>query len=268
MKGSHVQVEKIRLNHDKFIVNGLIFIPGKLNFKLDSMCIFTHGYTSSKSDLISWGTRLSESGIISVIFDLPGHYLGSFNEVDSFDDFKSYAHELFGLAYKEGVNYLLNSTGFDQGHSFKLILGGHSLGGLLALKASELIDLKDFKKDIYFICVGLGVNPSVKLHLFDSEFYQKTLNIRKQLVSSSISPDVVFPWIKDHKHNITISDSNITLLCGLDDIVVGKGGGEYLKNILTGQKNKVELIEPTHLPHHEPGLASGHLNQIVKKLLN
>lgn len=262
MSKSQTTVEKVSLIHSEFKVNGLIFIPADNAPKTQAIAIFSHGYTSSKTDLLSWATRLSDIGILTVIFDLPGHYLGGFEEVNSFDSFKNYAHELFSLA-------MIKAKEVAKISEFKkIILGGHSLGGLLALKASDLTPFNNTENDVHYICVGLGINPNVKLHLFDSEFYQKTLNIRKQLVSPSISPDQVFPWIKDHKHNITIKDCNITLLCGLDDIVVGKGGAEYLKSLLQINHNQVELIEPSHLPHHEPALASGHLNQIVKKLFS
>jgi hypothetical protein len=50
------------------------------------------------------------------------------------------------------------------------------------------------------IGVGLGLNPNTdKIHIFESNFYQKALNIRRQLVSDALDSDVVFAWIKDEK---------------------------------------------------------------------
>lgn len=266
---SHEQtiIEKFTLNHKKFSSNALCFIPPTNNLIPNCLALFTHGFTSSKVDLIAWATRLSDAGIITSIFDLPGHYLGSYNEVHSFDDFKNHAHELFHLCH-EGTYSVLTSHHPLQSPqtNIKLILGGHSLGALLALKAHSLPSFQRYKNNMHYISVGLGINPDVKVHLFDSEFYQKTLNIRKQLVSPSLNPQHVFPWIKDHKHNIELQGNKITLLCGLDDIVVGKGGAKHLKELLE-KHNEVELIEPSRLPHHEPQLAAGHIASIIKKIL-
>lgn len=262
MSHSHTIIEKVILNHPKFSSNALCFIPTAQLFKANLLAIFTHGYTSSKTDLITWATRLSDAGITCVIFDLPGHYLGSFNELASLADFQLHTHELFLYAYKEAKKLLIqNNLIFDT--SAKIILGGHSLGALLALDCHKI---KEFNKNTIYMGVGLGINPLVKVHLFDTDFYQKTLNIRKQLVSAALNPKEVFPWIKGHKYNTDMRGQQVVLICGKDDVVVGKGGASHLKSQLE-EFNSVELIEPERLPHHEPQLAAGIIYNYLKQFL-
>lgn len=263
MNHQHTLIEKIFLNHPKFTVNALCFIPTEHQFKANMMAIFTHGYTSSKTDLITWAIRLSDVGITTVIFDLPGHYLGSFNEVESLEDFQLHTHELFLYAYKQAQKILVkNNLPFNSSIA-KLFLGGHSLGALMALECHKI---QEISHNTTYIGVGLGINPLVKVHLFDTDFYQKTLNIRKQLISPTLNPKVVFPWIKNHKYNADMKGRDIALICGKDDLVVGKGGAEHLKSILE-KHNKVELIEPERLPHHEPQLAAGLIYNYIKAFL-
>lgn len=255
-------LKKIVLKHQKFTSNALCFIPAKNDFNPNILAIFTHGYTSSKSDLMSWAIRLSESGITTVIFDLPGHYLGSFNEVESLEDFKLHTHELFLLAYEESLTLLAqNKLELQKNPSLlKIILGGHSLGALMALDCHKIPKLS---QNTTYLCVGLGINPNVKVHLFDTDFYKKTLNVRKQLISPALNPKDVFPWIKNHKYNHEMSGEKIVLICGKDDVIVGKGGAANLKSLLE-KNNEVELIEPDRLPHHEPNLAAGVIYHYIK----
>ena len=274
MNLQQTSISKFVINHPCFSTNALCFVPATKLFKPQMLAIFTHGYTSSKHDLMTWATRLSEAGITTTIFDLPGHYLGSFNEINSLSDFQNHAHELFGLAYIETKNILVrhnlqlldanaNIATSSPFSPLKLILGGHSLGGLLALNCYQDLSLPT-DLDITYLCIGLGLNPEVKVHLFDSEFYQKTLNIRKQLVSPHLDPKDVFPWIKNHKHDTHIKNKKIVLICGQDDVVVGKGGAGYLKSLLDPY-NQVELIEPPRLPHHEPQLAASTIYHYLKE---
>jgi hypothetical protein len=93
-----VKIVKKILNNDYFTFNAMALLPSQDANEpstIDTWAIFTHGYTASKRDCLPWAQRLAEAGIPAVIFDLPGHYLGSFHECESFEDFKEHAHECF-----------------------------------------------------------------------------------------------------------------------------------------------------------------------------
>ncbi len=249
-----IKIHKIVLENKFFKFHALAFLPLKnLNFR----AVFSHGYTSHKGDCLNWAQRLADAGIPTIIFDLPGHYLGSFEEVHSFEEFKNHAHECFETAF----NYLAQFAPVDG--NTQIVLGGHSLGAYLSLKALNNPDFVAYKK--LAICVGLGINQSTETHLFETAFYEKTLNIRRQLVSPCLDSDVVFPWIKEGKLNVSISGQKVHLICGKDDVVVGAGGANAMKIILEAQNNFVTLDEPSKLSHHEPSLAASSIYQFLKK---
>ena len=147
-----------------------------------------------------------------------------------------------------------------------LVICGHSLGALLSLKASSLPKFKTFNKIV--ICVGYGLNQNEKTHVFDTPIYQKTINIRRQLVHPSIDSDLIFPWIKKYKEEIEIKNQRVHLICGKDDVVVGDGGMNYLKEQLEVKGNIVSANEPNRLPHNNPELAASHIFSFLKKELN
>ncbi len=247
--------------------NALLFIPDLEVPFSKTFAVFTHGYTSDKSSIFTWATRLSEVGIPTVIFDLPGHYLGNYSEVTSFESFKSEAPKLFVTAYKSlRQNYLehfpLNESLIDE-YDLRLVLGGHSLGALLSLKALELEEFKNLKK--LSISVGLGMAPIKHIHLFDTPFYKSTLKIREQLVSPELRSENVFPWIKEEKEKLNLKDQRIHLITGADDVVVGDDGMERLRDLLE-KNNHVTLEKPTKLPHHEPELAASHIKKFLKDI--
>jgi hypothetical protein len=248
-----MRILKKYLVHPKFKVQAMCFLPDTLDS--DKMAIFTHGYTSSKSSIVNWAIRLCEENIPTVIFDQPGHYLGSFEEIESFDDFTNHAHELFQLAY-EWI------TEFTAKNNF-LIIGGHSLGALMSIKALNLFNHIENK---VAIAVGYGLNPDQKVHLFDTPLFEKTIAIRNQLVSPHLDKDKMFPWIRNQKENFHISGKRIHLICGANDVVVGRGGAEYLRTLLAVD-NEVTLEEPKALAHHQPELAAPHIYSFIKKLL-
>lgn len=256
-------VLKNTLKSDSFTVNALTFIPKKENYTNHTQAVFTHGYTSSKHSIVNWSTRLSEAGIASTIFDLPGHFLGSHNDFKSFETFTENTIFLFFDAYKEMIKEI--KSYYPDTSTDNLFIGGHSLGALLSLKA--IGEDKRFEGlNHQNISVGFGVNLDVKTHLFDSPFYKNTLNIRRQLVSEHLHPDKILPWIKEQKNELKISDKKINILTGEDDIVVGKEGSENLKKILD-KKNEVNLIKPKKLPHHHPDLAASYIYSIIKNEL-
>jgi len=236
-------------------VNSLTFIPPKQKLDPTIRAIFTHGYTSHKSSILSWASRLSIAGISVTIFDLPGHYLGGFNDFQDFSIFTNETPELFMKAsqYQQG---LLNQP------ASKLILGGHSLGALLSLQAAKLFDIEK-----YLYLVGFGMSEQDTTHFFATDFFRKTLNIRKQLVSKHLDPDVVFKWIKDQKQLIDLKNEKICLISGLDDVVVGENGADHLASKLEIH-NEVHLIKPKRLPHNLPELASTHIFNHLKSSLS
>lgn len=247
-----MQVVKKYLVHPKFKVQALCFLPDVQD--IDKIAIFTHGYTSSKSSIVNWATRLCEENIPTIIFDLPGHYLGSFEDLNSFEDFTKHAHELFLKAYEWSQELC--------GAKKWLILGGHSLGALLSVKALRLLPSEQSK---IAIAVGFGFSPDQKVHLFDTPLFEKTIAIRNQLVSPNLDKDKMFPWIRNQKQHLDVTGEKIHLLCGQNDVVVGRGGAQHLYDLLRID-NDVTLEEPKSLAHHQPELAAPHINSFIKNL--
>ena len=221
--------------------------------------VFAHGYTANKADVLPWALRVAEQGIPAIIFDWPGHYLGGLNEVKNFADFTRSAHELFAVAFEK----LLDVGKLAEGE--QVILSGHSLGALLALKALKLPRFEGHRR--LGVGVGIGLNNRVETHLFDTEFYQKTLAVRRQLVSPALDSDVMFPWIRDEKTLIDVRGERIHLIVGEDDMVVGRGGMQNFVQHLEAQGASVTSFEPKRLAHHEPTLAAPHLNAFLKQEL-
>jgi hypothetical protein len=245
-----------------FQVNALAFIPSGDDIR-PQRGIFTHGYTSHKGDCLNWASRLVQAGIPCLIFDQPGHYLGSFNEVSSWADFKEHAHELFAEAYQRLGALLDSHLGFGQFPTCTgLILGGHSLGAFTAIRALELSQFKELNR--VALGVGIGIGQHQATHLFETAFYEKTLSIRRQLVSPVLDSKDVFAWLKDEKEKMMITGQRIHLITGEDDVVVGAGGLEAFIRVLEDNGNSVTWERPKKLPHHEPGAASPHIYSFLK----
>lgn len=199
-----------------------------------------------------------------MLFDLPGHYLGGFTEVSNFNDFRDNAP----LMFEDGLELLLEILQVTLGHKIEaeetnLILGGHSLGALLSLKACELDCFSGFKRN-QVVAVGFGLPPQGVTHIFDTPFYKSTLAVRAQLVSQAINPDVIFPWIKEEKENLSLTHKYVYLLTGEDDVVVGKDGTERLRDQLASLGNEVVLEKPAKLAHHLPENAAPHIKKWLK----
>jgi hypothetical protein len=246
-----------------FHVNALTFIPDPENAIKREWAVFTHGYTSHKGDCLNWATRLVQAGVPCLIFDQPGHYLGSFNEVRSFEDFKEHAHELFA----EGFNRLqtLMETHLPLGQYINpssVILGGHSLGAFTAIKALELPAFEKLNR--VGLGIGIGIGQRQATHLFETAFYERTLSIRRQLVDPSLDSKIVFSWLKEAKETLNVSNERIHLITGEDDVVVGAGGLDAFIHVLEEHNNKVSWERPKRLPHHEPGSATPHIFAFLK----
>lgn len=250
-----VKLHKQTLQNEHFQFNAIAFVPEN---PATQIALFTHGYTASKADCLNWAQRLSDANITSVIFDLPGHHLGSYNEIPSLQVFKDHAHECFETSFSFLKTFVPNPE--------TIILGGHSLGALLAVHALELPCFENLQK--LAVCIGLGISQHTKTHLFETSFYEKTLNIRRQLVDEKIDSDAVFSWIKEDKLNIQVKNQRIHMITGLDDVVVGEGGMEAMAFHLKSLNNNVTTLEPKKLSHHEPALAASHIYAFIKKELN
>ena len=230
--------------------SALFFIPKERT--VHSLAVFTHGYTSHKASILSWAIRLSEHGIPTALFDLPGHLLGHAPEITHFEDFSTQAHTLFVEAHK----VLQEIVGSREK---LLILGGHSLGALLSLKSLSLFG----NHKTINICVGLGMQDSREKHIYESIFFKKTMDFRSGFVSQALSPNRMFPWIKKEKENLQIEDRHIYLLCGDDDIVVGEDGPERLQTFLQEQNNCVILDRPKRFPHNNPDRAASFIKSFL-----
>lgn len=269
-----MKIIKTTLNYLDQKTNALIFLPAVKNDDgvtsdiQPTVAIFTHGYTSDKSSIINWPIRLTEAGVACILFDLPGHYLGNFSEVEDFEYFKNHAHELFLNAFLELKKKFIEELPLHEHllneNQLKLVLGGHSLGAMLSLKALMLPEFKKYEK--LSISVGLGMAPLNVVHIFDTPFYKATLKIREQLVSPALNPENIFPWIKEEKKVFDVHNQRIHLITGVDDMVVGEDGMERFTESLVLKNNTVTIEKPTKLPHHEPQLAAAHVKKYLKKI--
>lgn len=262
-----VKLIKTQLNYFDQKINALAFLPDPSVEIKKGMAVFTHGYTSHKASILNWPTRLVEEGMPALIFDLPGHYLGGFSEVESFESFKTETPRLFiqGLEVLKKLfveNFPLNEHFLDD-PEMNYIFGGHSLGAMMSLYAIDLEEAKAI--NARSICVGLGLPPEGVTHIFDTPFYKSTLVIRGQLVSPNLDPKEVFPWIKEAKEKMTISGHKVHFITGKDDLVVGDDGTERMAKILSDHGNEVSVEKPTKLPHHQPEMAAGHVKKYLKK---
>ncbi|HXH74339.1 MAG TPA: alpha/beta fold hydrolase [Bacteriovoracaceae bacterium] len=246
-----------------FQVNALAFLPDPQKKVKCEWALFSHGYTSHKGDCLNWATRLVDAGVPCLIFDQPGHYLGSFHELSSFEDFKLHVHELFGEAYLRLQVALETHMGFGLFPSCTgIILGGHSLGAFTAFKATELPIFSKLQR--VGVGIGIGIGQRQATHIFETAFYEKTLSIRRQLVSPVLDSKDVFPWLKQEKENMSIAGQRLHLITGEDDVVVGEGGLEAFVTILEAHGNKVTSERPKRMPHHEPGTAAPHIYAFLK----
>jgi len=76
----------------------------------------------------------------------------------------------------------------------------------------------------------------------------------------------VYPWVKEEKNNLQITNQDIHLISGDDDLVVGNDGMERFMEALTQKGNRVTIERPSKLPHHEPQLAAAHVKKYLKKI--
>lgn len=263
-----MKILKDYLSYQDQKTNVMYFLPGLEVEVKPTFVIMTHGYTSDKSSIINWAIRLAEVGVSCALFDIPGHYLGNYSEVGDFEFFKVHAHELFFQAFSElsvvfKDEFPLNEH-FTDPANIKIALAGHSLGAMLSLNALVSKQFDGYEKRS--ICVGLGMAPKNVIHLFDTPFYKSTLKVREQLVSPELKPDNVFPWIKDVKNNIEITNQDVHLITGDDDLVVGEDGMERFMESLINKGNRVTTDRPSKLPHHEPQLAAAHVKKYLKKI--
>ena len=247
--------------------NALVLVPSKMDEMVDTIGVFTHGYTSHKASILNWPLRLAEDGIPCILFDLPGHYLGTFSEVESFEAFKLNAPLMFGSALDAMKECLDDqSVPFELApQTQKLIVGGHSLGALLSLMSLSTERIQEFDTR-QCVAVGFGLPPEGVTHVFDTPFYRSTLNVRGQLVSPALKPDIMFPWIKEEKEKLDLMGEDIYLLTGEDDVVVGKDGTERLAQQLESLGNRVIVEKPKKLGHHLPENAAPHIRKYLRDL--
>lgn len=255
-----VSVEKFIIECRGLRSHAMLIRPPHNIELLAHRAVFTHGYTASKRDVLPWAFRLAEEGMPCLIFDLPGHYLGHYFELDDFKTFIDGTHYLFVEALGHFEKRLL-----PVAQNGKLVLGGHSLGALMAFRASNLIELSSFNKIL--VGMGFGMSATDGKHIFQSRFYRKTLLQREQLVSPCLRADAIFEWINQEKENIKISAERVHLITGEDDVVVGHNGTERLRDRLQAFGIATSMVRPKRLPHHRPDEGAVHVYSELRDLL-
>jgi predicted esterase len=253
---SITKLKPITLTKNHLQVQGFHLEPPPEKRKADWSAIMTHGYTSHKGSIINWAFRLIDMGIPVIIFDLPGHYLGSFLPAYSFDEFTQFTPSLFQKAHE----ILLTPNVFFL---------GHSLGALMSLKALQEEENYFNNINVHVIGVGFGFGGTKegKDHVFESDFYQKTLQLRGLLVDPVIPPSLIFPWIRSQKENLTVSHRKITMITGEDDVVATVEKVTALSDHLIRHGNECETIIVRKLSHHMPELATPTIATIIKQVM-
>tara|TARA_A100001015_G_scaffold316286_1_gene430171 strand:- start:974 stop:1759 length:786 start_codon:yes stop_codon:yes gene_type:complete len=258
---SSVKIRWNSLKIEHLLVKSLHFTPEKI--KYNALAVFSHGYTTQKESIFNWAQSLSLSGIPCVIFDLPGHLLSSEFEVKKFEDFTSLSHLFFleALSLHENITkQKINS----------LIIGGHSLGAFLSLKALKLLNNNQYK-NLFAICVGLGLPPEESIHIFKTDFFKNTLSIREQLVSNCLKSENILPWLKMEKEKIKIENKKIYMITGKDDIIAPpKHVERFIEKLKDNTENNIEINYTllNKLAHYQPEFAAGTIKSIIIKELN
>ncbi|MCK5884272.1 MAG: alpha/beta fold hydrolase [Bacteriovoracaceae bacterium] len=247
-------IETKHIYQREWSFDALLFIPHD-PIENAPHAIFTHGYTDHKGSLLNWGSRLAKKGIPVVIFDLPGHYLGSFNEVNDFFEFTSHGHECFYSAYSALCERVPNKSG-------RALLGGHSLGALLSLRAMELEQFVEL--DLLNIAVGFGLGKGNEIHVLEGPLFESTMFARAQLVSSALAPSNIFPWLKTEKLVLPTKGKRVHLICGENDGIISKAGIDNIRSLLEENGNTVSEKLPRRLPHHLPDLAGIHIELFIR----
>ena len=244
-------IRPITLKTKNLKTQGLIFNPIEDNSA--KCCVFTHGYTSHKGSILTWAQKVIDLGAPSLIFDLPGHYLGNFDEVNEFNHFIEEVPQLFEKAF----SIILENNKYAT----KPIIGGHSLGALMALKASNEFEM--FKE---IICVGLGSLPINKPHLFETPFFKDTMHLRSELVSECLNPKLMLPWISEQKRQPITHNKSIHLIGGKDDIIIGGEEGINQMGKTLQETNVVDIQLITKLPHHTPENAGIFIKKTLQQI--
>lgn len=243
-------------------VNALLFVPqdadaSSSSVSFASVAICTHGYTSHKGDLIAWADKLTGENIPTLLFDLPGHYLGSFNEVSSLASFFTVAPALFKQAFLQISNHIQLTS------DVKIILGGHSLGALVSIIAGG--DQSQWQSHhLLHICVGLGVSAGLSKHLFSAPLFAEIMQMREQFVSSCLQASSLLPELYKQKLALKPVQQKIILMVGEDDIISPPADVSRLKKQLEQYTDDVEMITQKHMPHNLPERAATTIRSVLK----
>ena len=92
------------------------------------------------------------------------------------------------------------------------------------------------------------------------------MHLRSQLVSETLHPDIVLPWISEQKHTEITKDKSVTLIGGKDDIVIGgeEGLKEMAEHLQKSNTTRIEVV--SKLPHHVPENAGIFVKKAVQTI--
>jgi hypothetical protein len=235
-------------------VEAIAFLPDINQELRHALAIFAPGYTDDKTPLLSWGFNLAAIGIATMVFDLPGHYLGSLYPLRSLEDFFRDTPLLFVEGFNSLAKRLVKRARFADSdvlkRSFTVVLGGHSLGARLAMEAAVLKCWSERSKILIGVAIGVGDQGSP--HVLESEHFQGALEVRRQLVSPHLAPEKLTPRLKMMDQNFRLRNATVFLLTGQDDVFATPSRVQRLESILRANGNHVTTHIVRRLPHHDP----------------
>ncbi len=213
--------------------------PGNEGFMLRNSSevgvLLTHGFEASPHEVKELAEYLSARNITVLVVRLKGHGT-NIKELDKVKWQEWYKD------YEDAYNKLANKTK-------KVIVGGYSLGGALALYLAEQkdtagvislaspVELKDKRADYAWL-----------IKYFKKYEYRNITNEEKEYYYENISVEAVeqlTKFIKTYKKDLSKIDEPILIMQFSDDTRISSGSAYYIYKNLNSKNKKIVIINAT-----------------------